>query len=84
MLHEIALFAALAVFCAGMILKISAWFRYSVGPQIAGFQTSRRVASALRGIVHTFFSRKVAKLIRVFFLEVIFQSKVLKEDTLRW
>ena len=32
MFHEIALFAALAVFCAGMILKISAWFRYSVGP----------------------------------------------------
>ena len=84
MLHEIALFPALAVFCAGMILKVSAWFRYSVGPQLAGFQTSRRVASALRGTARTFFSRKVVTLLRVFFQEVIFQSKVLKEDTLRW
>ena len=66
MFHEIALFAALAVFCAGMILKISASFRYSVGPQIAGFQTPRRVASALRGIVHTFFSRKVLTLVKSF------------------
>ncbi|MGA2404573.1 MAG: hypothetical protein ABSG91_23190 [Syntrophobacteraceae bacterium] len=84
MFHKAVLFAAPAVFFAGMILKVSAWFRYTVGPEKTDLRTSRRVASALRGILQTFFSRKVLTLVRVFFLEVIFQSKVWREDTLRW
>src|SRR5208337_2065335 len=84
MFHKIALFAALAVLCAGIIIKVSAWFRYTLGPEKADLRTSHRLTSALRGIVDTFFSRKVLTLLRVFFLEVIFQSKVFKEDTLRW
>jgi hypothetical protein len=84
MLHKIALFTALAVFCTGLILKVSAWFRYTPGPEKADLRTSRRVASALRGVVETFFNRKVLTVIKVFFLDVIFHSNILKEDTLRW
>ncbi len=84
MLHKIALLVALAVFGAGMIIKVSAWFRYTVGPQKADLRVSRRIAAALQGIVQTLFSRKVLTLIRTFFLDVLFQSHVLKEDVLRW
>ena len=84
MFHKVALFVALAVFGAGMIIKVSAWFRYSVGPGKADLRVSRRISAALKGIVGTFFSRKVLTLVRTFFLEVIFQSQVLKEDFLRW
>jgi heterodisulfide reductase subunit C/nitrate reductase gamma subunit len=84
MLHKIALLVALAVFGVGMIIKVSAWFRYSVGPQKADLRASRRIAAAVNGIVCTIFSPRVLRIIRTFFLEVIFQSKILKEDSLGW
>jgi heterodisulfide reductase subunit C/nitrate reductase gamma subunit len=84
MLHKLALLAALAVFGVGMIIKVSAWFRYSVGPQNADLRFSRRVAAAVKGIFFTIFSRKLLTLIRVVFVDAIFQWKVLKEDRLRW
>lgn len=84
MFHKVALLLALAVFGAGMIIKISAWFRYSIGPEKADLRVSRRIAAALKGIVGALFSRKVLTLIRTFFMQVIFQSHILKEDLLRW
>ena len=84
MFHKIALLVALAVFGAGLIIKVSAWFRHSVGPEKADLRVSRRVAAALKGIVQTLFSRKVLTLIRTFFVDVLFQSKVLEQDSLRW
>ncbi|MGA3115712.1 MAG: 4Fe-4S dicluster domain-containing protein [Syntrophobacteraceae bacterium] len=84
MFHNIALVAALAVFCAGIIIKVSTWFRYSVGPETADLRVSRRLVAALQGIFGAFFSRKILTLISTFFLEVICQSRVLKEDSLRW
>ena len=84
MFHKAALLLALAVFGAGIIIKVSAWFRYSVGPEKADLRVSRRIAAAMKGIVLTFFSGKVLTLIRTFFVDVIFQLHVLKEDLLRW
>ncbi len=84
MLHKMALLTALAIFCAGMILKVSAWFRHTLGPEKTDLRASRRVASALRGIVGAFFSRKVLMIVKVFFVEMIFQSRIWNESTLRW
>ena len=84
MFHQAALVAALIIFCAGTVFKVSAWFRNSLGPQTADSRTSRRVASAFGGIVRTVFSRKILTLGSVLFFDVIFQVKVLRQDRLRW
>ncbi len=84
MLHRIALVVALAAFTSGMAWKVSAWFRHSIGPTGDRFSASKRIAAAGRGLVLTLFSRKVLTLIKVFFLDVVLQRPVLREDFLRW
>ncbi len=84
MLHKIALLVALAVFVIGIGLKVASWFRFSVGPAGEAFSASRRMASAFKGIGLTLFSRKLFRLMRTFFVEVIFQRSILREDPLRW
>jgi len=84
MFHKIALFTALAIFAIGMALKVSVWFRYSVGLQGDRYSASQRIAAAITGIIGVVFSRKVLTLFKVFFVEVIFQRTVYREDFLRW
>ena len=67
-----------------MVYKISTWFRYTVGIDAQGISPSARVSAALRGILLTAFSAEILTLLRVFFLDVILQIRVLREDALRW
>jgi len=81
---HVSLYIALAVFAAGLLYRVSAWFRYGIGTEARRFSTATRVAAAARGIVSVLFSAKVLTLIRVFIVDVIFQARMLKEDFLRW
>jgi len=84
MFLSIALSVALAIFGIGLVYKISAWFRYTVGIDAQGIPPSARVSAALRGILLTAFGAEILTLLRVFFLDVILQIRVLREDALRW
>jgi heterodisulfide reductase subunit C len=84
MFFSVALHIALGIFGVGLVYKISTWFRYRVGIDAQGISPSARVSAALRGILLTAFSAEILTLLRVFFLDVILQIRVLREDALRW
>ena len=84
MVFNLALYAALAVFALGLIYKISTWFSRSIGISATNFSTSDRASAAAKGIAGVVFSGKVIDLIKAFFLDVLFQHRILKEDFLRW
>lgn len=84
MFFSISFYIALAIFGLGLIYKASTWFRYNIGVEAKEIPASVRVSKAFKGILLTFFSVKVFTLIRAFFLEVILQTRVLRQDFLRW
>ena len=84
MFYDIALYVSLAIFGIGMIYKISNWFRRSIGINPSDITTSKRVSAAVKGVLGTVFSGKIFILIKVFFVDVILQIKILREDFLRW
>jgi len=84
MLFRIGLYGALIIFGIGLVYRISAWFRYKVGIDAEGISVSARVSEAIKGILLALFSAKIVTLLRVFFLDVVFQIRVLREDFLRW
>ncbi|TET87499.1 MAG: hypothetical protein E3J46_06290, partial [Desulfobacteraceae bacterium] len=60
------------------------WFRRSIGINPSDITTSKRVSAAVKGILGTVFSGKIFILIKVFFVDVILQIRILREDFLRW
>lgn len=84
MFYDITLYASLAIFTAGLIYKISNWFRYKIGPDAAAIATSSRISAAARGMISTLFSAKIMTLLRVFLMEVLLQRWLMKKDVLRW
>jgi heterodisulfide reductase subunit C/nitrate reductase gamma subunit len=84
MFFTASLYIALAIFVLGLIYKISTWFRYKVGSEAGGISFSGRVFAAIKGIFSTVFSVKVFVLLKVFFLDVLFQIRTLRESVLRW
>jgi heterodisulfide reductase subunit C/nitrate reductase gamma subunit len=84
MFYNIALYSSLAIFLAGLIYKVSNWFRCNIGPEASDFSASTRFSSALRGIVSTVFSARVGTLLKIFVLDVLLQMWLLRKDFLRW
>jgi heterodisulfide reductase subunit C/nitrate reductase gamma subunit len=84
MFYDIALYVSLAIFGIGMIYKIFNWFRRSIGINPSDMTTSKRVSAAVKGILGIVFSEKIYTLLKVFFVDVILQIRILREDFLRW
>ncbi|UCG20680.1 MAG: 4Fe-4S dicluster domain-containing protein [Deltaproteobacteria bacterium] len=84
MFFTAALYLSLAIFCLGLIYKVSTWFRYSLGLDSKSISTPARIFAALRGITLTLFSPKLFTLLKVFVLDVLLQVKVLHQDFLKW
>ncbi len=84
MLYTIALYTSLSIFVVGLIYRISNWFRYSIGKDAADITASTRVSAAVGGIASTIFSVKIGILLKVFLLDVLLQTWLLKKDFLRW
>jgi heterodisulfide reductase subunit C len=79
-----ALYVALAIFGLGLCYKVSTWFRYSLGIEASEIPASKRLMAAVKGIFLTFFSKKIFILARVFVLDVLLQTRTLKESVPRW
>ena len=84
MVFTVSLYAAVFVFLAGLIYRISRWFTRKVGATGRDISAGRRFIEAVSGIARVVASRKLFTLLRVFLLEIIFQQKVLQESPLRW
>ncbi|MGD8716684.1 MAG: 4Fe-4S dicluster domain-containing protein [Desulfobacterales bacterium] len=77
-------YASLVIFLLGFIYKISTWFTRHIG--VFGIDTStiKRILSAAKGIIQVIFSRRAISLLETFFLDVLFQRRVLRENAVRW
>jgi heterodisulfide reductase subunit C len=84
MVYHLFLTIALGIFAVGLIYKMSCWFRFHIGMHDPAMTPSARVRAAVKGLFTVLFSQKIVTLIRVFFLEVLFQKHILKQDVLRW
>jgi heterodisulfide reductase subunit C len=84
MVYHLFLTIALGIFAAGLIYKISCWFRFNIGMHDPGMNPGLRIRAALKGLFSVLFSQKIMTLIRVFFLDVLFQKHILEQDVLRW
>ncbi|MFW6114916.1 MAG: 4Fe-4S dicluster domain-containing protein [Thermodesulfobacteriota bacterium] len=84
MIFTISFYVSLAIFIIGLIYKIARWLSLGTTIQTMDLSTSQRLASAGKGIAAAIFSSKILILIKVFFLDVIVQRKILKEDFFRW
>jgi heterodisulfide reductase subunit C/nitrate reductase gamma subunit len=84
MFYTITLYASLAIFGIGLIYKISTWFRYKIGRDARNIPTSTRLFAALRGGVSTLFSAKIFVLLKVFVLDVLLQTWLLRKGSVRW
>jgi heterodisulfide reductase subunit C/nitrate reductase gamma subunit len=84
MLYSISLYGALVIFIIGLLYKVSSWFFLRILIDSKTAPPSKRIASALKGIIATIFSGRILILLKAFFLEVVIQRKILREDFLRW
>ncbi|MBE9523358.1 MAG: respiratory nitrate reductase subunit gamma, partial [Proteobacteria bacterium] len=84
MFFSITLYTALAIFLIGLIYKIGTWFVIKTGTQSQTISPSQRLIAAIKGIALTLLSTKILTLIKVLFLDIIFQRKVFQESTFRW
>ena len=84
MFYTITLYASLAIFGIGLVYKMSAWFRYKIGRDARDISVSTRISAAIKGILSTLFSAKIGILLKVFILDVLLQTWLLRKDFLRW
>ena len=84
MLFSITLNLALAVFILGTIYRVVRWFTVKVGPDAGQFAIRTRISLAFTGLATVLLSRNILRLIRTFFIQVIFQGHILKKDPWRW
>ncbi|MCF8110476.1 MAG: 4Fe-4S dicluster domain-containing protein [Desulfobacteraceae bacterium] len=84
MVFTVLLYASLTIFVLGLGYKAGTWFTRETGLTSGHYSPSKRLFSALAGIVSAIFSFKVIKLIEVFCLDILLQRKILKESISRW
>jgi len=78
------LYLSLAIFAIGLIYRFYVWISRPIGVLSAGITTSQRFSAAFKGILGTIFSPEIGLLIKSFFLDILLQQKILKQDWLRW
>jgi heterodisulfide reductase subunit C/nitrate reductase gamma subunit len=85
MAFTVSLYASLIIFILGMIYRIITWLKKeTVFGENKDSGSSKRVSSAVSGIISVIFSAKILKLIQVFFLDILLQKKILDQSALRW
>ena len=84
MLHAVLIYTALVLCAAGLVYKVSTWFRYSVGIEGLGVSTATRVSAAVKGVLGTIFSPGIVVFLRVFILDGLFLVRALRRDFYRW
>ncbi len=86
MFFKFALYISLIIFGAGMVYKLSAWFWQDIGTGEKDIPISRRISGAVKGMKGILISLKLLTLIKAFFLDVLLQARILKDqnDRILW
>ncbi|WP_157468455.1 4Fe-4S dicluster domain-containing protein [Desulfatibacillum aliphaticivorans] len=82
MLNTLTLIS-LAVFVAGGAYKVGSWFGKDAWEEDKS-SFLKRLAASVVGLGSAFFSLKLLVLVKVFFLDVLFQRKILRQSLYRW
>lgn len=84
MAFTVSLYASLIIFSLGIIYRIAAWLHRETGFSQEDTNISKRLVCAFTGMLSAIFSTKILKLIKVFFLDILLQKKILQQSLLRW
>jgi heterodisulfide reductase subunit C/nitrate reductase gamma subunit len=84
MVFRVLLYIALAIFILGLVYRVSTWFSRTIGIPPGNNTFSHRFSAFVTGLIRVIFSVRVLSLLRVFFLDVILQRRILREDLTRW
>jgi heterodisulfide reductase subunit C/nitrate reductase gamma subunit len=81
---QTALYASLALCAAGILWRVSAWFRIRIGPDAREVALSQRLAAVFRGAASVLFSRRLLSVCSAFFLDVLLLRRLFASGKLRW
>ena len=84
MFYDYALWAAIIIFCVGLIHKIDTWFILNVGTGERNIPMASRFAAGIKGFIQTVFSVKIFAIIKVLVVDVLFQVRILKDSKDPW
>ncbi len=84
MFFTITLYIGLLIFTIGLGYKLTQWLSYKIGDAARSPQAGNRFGNMVKGFLGTVFSPRIFTLIKSFFVDVVFQWRILKEDPLRW
>lgn len=83
-LYDIAFYIAFGIFLAGIAWRLWTWFTRRVGDIAHDQKITDRLWAAARGMAWTFFSIEGFYLLKDFFVNVVVQFKILRENNVRW
>jgi heterodisulfide reductase subunit C/nitrate reductase gamma subunit len=75
---------ALGICLAGLLWRISRWFRSEIGPESRDLTAARRIAAAGRGLRDVLLSRRLIRLAGAFLWDVLLLAPLLRRHPLRW
>jgi heterodisulfide reductase subunit C/nitrate reductase gamma subunit len=84
MIFKASFVVALAIFLLGLILKLSSWFRYSVGASARETRPGARAVAAMRGIGRAILGPGIFRLARALVVDVLLLGRLWRESRIRW
>ncbi len=86
MVYDVALWAGLILLAIGAVHRVGAWFLRDVGLGDRDTAPADRYRAGLGGLWSALFSRRLAGLLKVLFVDVLFQGRILRDrgDRLAW
>lgn len=84
MFYDILFYASMLIFVIGIIYRCYTWFTWKVGDIAHQQRGIDRLASAARGLFSTIFSIRLFYMIQEFFINILFQWKLLRQNYVRW
>ena len=80
MFFRVTFYLSLAICTVGLFYKIARWFTLRIGPEAANFSFWQRLTSAVTGSFKAFFSPRLLVAFKIFILDVVFQTRILKQN----
>ena len=84
MFFKISLYSALILFGIGTCFKTMMWVRKRTGDPSEKISAGKRFFEAVKGISVSFFSLKLFRLIKIWFLDILVQRQIVREGFVRW
>ena len=83
-MFSIALYISLSVCAAGLVYRITLWFRTTIGTDTAEGNTRTRLLHAGRTAVYCLFSRRIFRFIKTLFVDILLQADLFRSSKFRW